>query len=143
MLAVAGISKAAAVASLGAARVLTRDEAVLAALGREQIDAVVDVVGGGQFAELLDVLRRGGRYAVAGAIGGPMVALDLRTLYLKDLRLLGCTVLDESVFKNLVGYIERSEIKPLVAAVHPLSAIVEAQQEFLLKKHTGKIVLIP
>ena len=143
VLAIAGISKAADVACLGAARVLARDEGVLAALGREQIDAVVDVVGGGQFTELLDVLRRGGRYAVAGAIGGPMVALDLRTLYLKDLRLLGCTVLDESVFKNLVGYIERSEIKPLVAAVHPLSAIVEAQQEFLLKKHTGKIVLIP
>jgi len=143
VVAIAGISKAAAVASLGAARVLARDEGVLAALGREHIDAVVDVVGGGQFAELLEVLRRGGRYAVAGAIGGPMVALDLRTLYLKDLRLLGCTVLNESVFKNLVGYIERSEIKPLVAGVFPLSAIVEAQEEFLLKKHTGKIVLIP
>jgi NADPH:quinone reductase-like Zn-dependent oxidoreductase len=143
VLAIAGISKAAAVASLGAARVLARDQGVLAALGREHVDAVVDVVGGGQFTELLDVLRRGGRYAVAGAIGGPMVALDLRTLYLKDLRLLGCTVLNESVFKNLVGYIERSEIKPLVAGVFPLSAIVEAQEEFLLKKHTGKIVLIP
>jgi len=78
VLAIAGISKAADVACLGAARVLARDEGVLAALGREQIDAVVDVVGGGQFTELLDVLRRGGRYAVAGAIGGPMVALDLR-----------------------------------------------------------------
>ncbi|MGO9933327.1 MAG: alcohol dehydrogenase family protein [Steroidobacteraceae bacterium] len=143
VLAIAGISKAAAVASLGATQVLARDEGVLAALGREQVDAVADVVGGGQFSELLDVLRRGGRYAVAGAIAGPMVALDLRTLYLKDLRLLGCTVLDESVFKNLVGYIERSEIKPLVAGVYPLSAVVEAQQEFLRKKHTGKIVLIP
>jgi NADPH:quinone reductase-like Zn-dependent oxidoreductase len=143
VLAIAGSSKAAAVASLGAARVLARDEGVLTALGREQIDAVVDVVGGGQFTGLLDVLRRGGRYAVAGAIGGPMVALDLRTLYLKDLRLLGCTVLDESVFKNLVGYIERNEIKPLIAGIFPLSAIVEAQKEFLLKKHTGKIVLIP
>ena len=143
MLAIAGASKAAAVSSLGASRVLERGEALLAALGRERIDAVVDVVGGDQFTDLLDVLRRGGRYAVAGAIGGPTVALDLRTLYLKDLRLLGCTVLDDGVFANLVGYIERNEIKPLVASVHPLSAIVEAQQEFLLKRHTGKIVLIP
>jgi NADPH:quinone reductase-like Zn-dependent oxidoreductase len=52
-------------------------------------------------------------------------------------------VLDENVFVNLVGYIERSEIKPLLASVHPLSAIVEAQQEFLGKRHMGKIVLIP
>jgi NADPH:quinone reductase-like Zn-dependent oxidoreductase len=72
-----------------------------------------------------------------------MVALDLRTLYLKDLRLLGCTVLDENVFENLVGYIERNEIKPLLANVRPLSAIVEAQQEFLLKRDIGKIILIP
>jgi NADPH:quinone reductase-like Zn-dependent oxidoreductase len=143
VLAIAAASKAAAVSSLGAARVLERDEEVVAALGGERIDAVVDVVGGGQFTDLLDVLRRGGRYAVAGAIGGPMVALDLRTLYLKDLRLLGCTVLDENVFENLVGYIERNEIKPLLANVRPLSAIVEAQQEFLLKRDIGKIILIP
>jgi NADPH:quinone reductase-like Zn-dependent oxidoreductase len=143
VLAIAGASKAAAVSSLGASRVLERDEEVLAALGRERIDAVIDVVGGDQFGKLLDVLRRGGRYAVAGAIAGPVVSLDLRTLYLKDLRLLGCTVLDETVFKNLIGYIERNEIKPLVASVHPLKAIVEAQQEFLLKQHTGKIVLLP
>jgi NADPH:quinone reductase-like Zn-dependent oxidoreductase len=104
---------------------------------------VVDVVGGAAFGEMLEVLRRGGRYAVAGAIGGPTVVLDLRTLYLKDLRLFGCTVLDDDVFANLVGYIERGEIKPLVASVHPLKDIVAAQQEFLLKRHTGKIVLIP
>ncbi len=122
---------------------LERDTPPLAALGRESVDAVVDVVGGGQFAELLDLLRRGGRYAAAGAIGGPTVDLDLRTLYLKDLRLLGCTVLDDGVFANLVGYIERGEVKPLVASVHPLKDIVAAQQEFLLKRHTGKIVLIP
>jgi len=143
VLAIAGASKAAAVSSLGASRVLQRDAGMLAALGRERVDAVVDVVGGAQFGELLDVLRRGGRYAVAGAIAGPLVALDLRSVYLKDLRLLGCTVLDEKVFANLVGYIERSEIKPLLASVHPLSAIVEAQQEFLRKRHMGKIVLIP
>jgi len=143
VIALAAASKAAAVASLGAARVLERETPLLAALGRESVDAVVDVVGGAGFGELLDVLRRGGRYATAGAIGGPAVALDLRTLYLKDLRLLGCTVLDDGVFANLVGYIERGEIRPVVASVYPLQDIVLAQQEFLQKRHTGKIVLMP
>jgi len=87
------------------------------------------VVGGGRFPALLEVLRRGGSYAVAGAIAGPIVDLDLRTLYLKDLRLLGCTVLEPEVFGNLVRYIERGEIRPLLAGVHPLAAIVQAQQE--------------
>lgn len=142
VIALASGSKAAAVADLGA-RVLERGEPLMAALGRESVDAVVDVVGGEQFPELLEVMRRGGRYAVAGAIGGPLVTLDLRTLYLKDLRLLGCTVLDQGVFANLVGYIERQEIKPLVACTYPLEDIVAAQQAFLLKEHVGKIVLIP
>jgi NADPH:quinone reductase-like Zn-dependent oxidoreductase len=141
--AVASAAKAAAVASLGAARVIAPDADPAAELGREGIDAVVDVVGGVRFPALLEVLRRGGRYAVAGAIAGPIVELDLRTLYLKDLRLLGCTVLEREVFGSLVGYIERGEIKPLLAGVHPLSAIVLAQQEFLAKRRMGKIVLVP
>jgi NADPH:quinone reductase-like Zn-dependent oxidoreductase len=62
-----------------------------------------------------------GRYGVAGAISGPIAELDLRTLYLKDLTLYGCTILEPQVFPNLVGYIERGEIRPVVAATYPLS----------------------
>jgi NADPH:quinone reductase-like Zn-dependent oxidoreductase len=143
VIAIASASKAVAVESLGAARVLARDADIVASLGAESVDAVVDVVGGTSFPALLEVLVRGGRYAAAGAIAGPIVALDLRTLYLKDLELSGCTVLDPQVFGNLVGYIERREIRPVVAAIYPLSEIVAAQREFLAKQHTGKIVLVP
>ncbi len=143
VIAVAGPSKAAAVTALGAARVLARDADLADTLGSESVDVVIDVVGGRQFGRLLDVLRRGGRYAVAGAISGPIVDLDLRTLYLKDLRLEGCTVFEPAVFRNLLGYIERGEIRPLVANVYALSAIVAAQREFSAKEHTGKIVLQP
>ena len=143
VIAVAGADKAASVAALGAARVLAREDDPAAALGREAVDAVIDVVGGTAFPGLLEVLRRGGRYAVAGAIGGPVVSLDLRRLYLKDLRLLGCTVLEPDVFPALVGYIARGEIRPLVAETYPLREIVAAQTAFLAKRHTGKIVLLP
>jgi NADPH:quinone reductase-like Zn-dependent oxidoreductase len=67
--------------------------------------------------------------------------LDLRTLYLKDLRLLGCTVLDEGVFAGLVRRIEDGQLRPVVAATFPLSQIVAAQELFLSKRHVGKIVL--
>jgi len=143
VLALAGSAKAAALRSLGAAQVYPRDADLMTALGRETVDAVVDVVGGERFPALLEVLRCGGRYAVAGAIAGPTVRLDLRTLYLKDLRFYGCTVLEQGVFAELARYIQSGEIKPLIASIHPLSAIVDAQREFLEKRHTGKIVLIP
>jgi NADPH:quinone reductase-like Zn-dependent oxidoreductase len=143
VIAVASPAKAVEVLALGATRVLPREADLVATLGRGAVDAVIDVVGGGAFAALLDVLRRGGRYAVAGAIAGPTVALDLRTLYLKDLRLLGCTIFPPSVFTDLIGYIERGEIRPVLAGSYPLADIVAAQQAFLAKRHTGKIVLLP
>lgn len=143
VIAVARAAKAGEVARLGAARVLDREDDLPGALGAQSVDVVVDVVGGGCFGALLEVLRRGGRYAVAGAIAGPVVPLDLRTLYLKDLCLLGCTVTPPGVFANLVRYVERGEIGPVVSATWPLGRIAEAQAAFLNKAHTGKIVLLP
>ncbi|MGB8327416.1 MAG: alcohol dehydrogenase family protein [Steroidobacteraceae bacterium] len=143
VIALADPPKAAAVTALGASRVLPRDADLVAQLGRGSVDVVIDVVGGPGFPRLLEVLRSGGRYAVAGAIAGPVVELDLRTLYLKDLRLLGCTIPEPEVFGNLVGYIERGEIRPVISATYPLSEIVAAQTAFLSKTHVGKIALVP
>jgi NADPH:quinone reductase-like Zn-dependent oxidoreductase len=56
---------------------------------------------------------------------------------------MGCTFQDSMVFENLIGYIERNEIKPLVAKVYPLEEIAQAQKDFLNKKHIGKLVLVP
>ena len=138
-----GASKATDLLALGASKTVDRNADLLLEIGRETVDVVIDIVGGETWPQLLDILVRGGRYAVSGAIAGPMAELDLRTLYLKDLTFLGCTAQHPDVFANLVGYIERGEIKPLVARVFPLSEIVAAQQEFQLKKHVGKIVLVP
>ncbi len=141
--AIASAAKLAAVAAIGADQVVASESDIAAQFGKDHFDVVIDMVGGGGFGARLDALKRGGRYAVAGAIAGPIVDLDLRTLYLKDLRLLGCTILDPGVFAGLVRAIEAGEIKPLVAATYPLGAIVEAQRAFLAKQHIGKIVLVP
>ena len=143
VVALAGEPKAAAVTSLGANRVLAREADLISLLGRESVDAVLDAVGGSQFASMLEVLRPRGRYAVAGAIAGAKVDLDLRTMYLKDLKLIGCTRLEPEVFGNLVGYIERGEIRPVVGAIYPLREIAAAQAAFSAKAHVGKIVLVP
>ncbi len=141
--AVAARAKMTAVGALGADRVIERSEDTAAALGENSLDVVVDNVAGAAFGSHLNALKRGGRYVSSGAIGGPLVALDMRTLYLKDLTLIGCTAWDEPVFANLVSYIERGEIRALLARTFPLEAIAEAQRSFLRKEHVGKIVLIP
>ena len=142
IVAMAGPEKAEAVRALGANEVIARDADLETLFGQEHFDAALDIVGGPQFGAILNVLKRGGRYGVSGAIFGPIVDLDLRTLYLKDLRLIGCTVLDPKIFPNLIGYIEREEIKPLIAATYRMTDIIAAQEDFLTKRHVGKIVLL-
>ncbi|MFJ4068624.1 alcohol dehydrogenase family protein [Pseudomonas sp. NPDC089996] len=128
---------------LGADEVVIRGSDLVKTLGKESVTVVVDLVGGSDWSPLLDVLVKGGRYAVSGAIGGPLVQLDLRTVYLKDLTLLGCTWQDDAVFQSLINYVESGKIKPLVSKVYPLSQIATAQETFLSKKYAGKIVLTP
>ena len=143
VIAIAGEEKINDIKKIGADIVIKRGESISEVLEVESVDVVIDLVAGSQWGELLDVLKKGARYAAAGAIAGPIVELDIRTLYLKDLTLMGCTFQDGKVFKNLIGYIERNEIKPLVAKSYPLQDIVNAQKDFLSKKYTGKLVLIP
>jgi NADPH:quinone reductase-like Zn-dependent oxidoreductase len=141
--AIAGKSKMDSVAGLGVERILERNADLVAELGQSSVDVVIDNVAGAAFPSLLKLLRRGGRYASSGAIAGPLVELDMRDFYLKDLNLIGCTSWDEPVFPNLVGYIERGEIKPLLAKTFDLKDIALAQQEFLKKEHFGNFVLLP
>ncbi len=134
-------SKSAEVISLGAERTLSRDENAIQTLGRNSVDVVIDLVAGKQWPDHLEVLKPFGRYAAAGAIAGPLVELDVRTLYLKDLSLFGCTVLGEEVFGNLIKRIEADEVRPIVANTFALSQVAEAQKQFQLKQHIGKLVI--
>ena len=144
VIAMASEPKHADVARLGPDRILPRaPDNLRAALGDEKITVVADIVGGPDWPQLIDVLERGGRYTCSGAIAGPMVELDLRTLYLRDLTFSGSTVIDLDVMPNLVRYIEASEIKPALAATYPLAQLREAQTAFIEKRHTGNIVVIP
>ena len=136
-------AKGAAVSALGADEVICNEDDFLGVLGEETIDLVVDNVAGDSFPIMLKLLRRGGRYTSSGAIAGPLVSLDMRDMYLKDISLIGTTAWDETVFPDLIRYIEAGEIRLLLARTFPLSDIVAAQTAFSRKDHVGNFVLIP
>ena len=144
VIAMASDAKHDEVAQLAPDRILPRaPDGLRAALGPERISVVADVVGGAYWPNLIDILERGGRYTCSGAIAGPMVELDLRTFYLRDLTFTGSTVIDPEVMPNIVRYIEAGEIKPALAATYPLDQLREAQAAFIAKTHSGNIVVIP
>ena len=143
---IASESKLAAVRqSTGADHVIARQSAdvdqQIVDLTGGGCDVLADVVAGSAFPALLETVKPGGHYTTAGAISGPIVDLDVRTLYLNDLTMHGCTVLPPEVFANLVRYIEASEIHPIVAATFPLDQMAAAQDVFMKKDHVGAIVI--
>ena len=141
VIAVTSPAKSDQLKSLGAESTYARDCDLSKELGNKSVDVVIDLVAGEQWPALLDVLKPFGRYATAGAIAGPLVELDVRTLYLKDLTLFGCTVLSKEVFPKLVNRIEAEEISALVAKTFALTEIAEAQKQFEAKQHIGKLVI--
>lgn len=143
VIAVADATKHERLRDIGADRRFDRHDDLLAELGSESVDLVVDNVAGAHFPVMLTLLKRGARLVTSGAIAGPVVSLDLRALYLKDVRLIGTTAWEEQVFPNLVQYVEHDEIRPLLAGTYALRDIVVAQQDFLAKRHVGKFVLLP
>ena len=148
VIALVGSGKEDQARTLGPESVITRKTgnlpaAVAEVAGGRPIDVVADVVGGDVFADLLGVLRPMGRYVTAGAIAGPVVRLDLRTLYLKQLELVGSTMGTHEEFASLVDHIASGRIKPLLARTYPLSDIRRAQRDFMNKNFFGKLVLIP
>ncbi|TKT68780.1 zinc-binding dehydrogenase [Rhizobiaceae bacterium LC148] len=147
-IAIVGPGKEEAVLDIGAEAVVTRGqdnlvEAVAEAIGGAPIDVVADLVAGPMFNDLLRILRPEGRYTTAGAIAGPVVQLDLRTMYLKQLELHGSSQGSRADFRRLVGYIESDKIRPLVGGIYRLSDFHRAQSDFMAKNFVGKLVVVP
>ena len=106
-------------------------------------EVVIDVVGGDGWQQRLDALRPGGRYATSGAVAGPIVQGDLRTIYLNDLTIFGVTHQPREVFAGLVTLINTARIRPVVSQTYALRDIGQAQADLAAGRHAGKLVLLP
>lgn len=126
---------------IGADYVYTRDDSLASNLTNHKITVALDVVGGDYFNIMIKALEPRGRYVSCGAIGNPIVSLDLRDLIYRDLEMIGATRLESDVFQRLVKYLDQGLLKPLVAKEFKLSEIKEAQKFFQTKSFFGKIVI--
>ncbi len=115
----------------------------LAQASPQGYDAVIDVIAGETLETGLDLVRPGGRWVVAGALGGWEVRLDVRRLYLANVALVGSTMHTPRIFALLVDLARRGDVRPLVAETYALDDVVEAQRQLARRAHVGKIVVIP
>ncbi|CTQ56075.1 Alcohol dehydrogenase [Roseibium album] len=145
--AIAGAGKTVAVKGIGAEDAVTRQEGDLIAacnkmLGGQEIDVIVDTVSGPMLQDLLEILKPQGRYATCGAMGGAVVEIDVRRIYLKNLELVGATQGARKDFAAVRDYVLSGEIKPLLAGTFPLEKLGEAQEKFKKKDFVGKLVVV-
>lgn len=106
-------------------------------------DAVIDVVAGDTVGQGLGLLRGGGRWVVAGALDGWAVSLDVRRLYLANLALVGSTMHTPRIFDLLVEMARLGVVRPVVAATYTLEEVADAQTQLALRRHVGKLIVIP
>lgn len=133
----------------GASAVVHRGEdtagtaAAIAGAAPDGMDAVIDVVGGPLLPALLEHVHDGGRWVVAGAVGGAQIDLDLRRLYLHNIALIGSSMHTRAHFRRLVDEALAGSVAPQVAHTFDLDRIHTAQETFARSDYVGKIVLIP
>ncbi|GGV27415.1 oxidoreductase [Streptomyces longisporoflavus] len=135
-----------AVRAAGAHEVIDRAGDVaeqIRAAAPEGIDVALDVVAGELVSAGLPLLREGGRWVIAGALGGYDVAFDVRRLYLHNAQVIGSAMHTPTHFELLMDLARRAEVDPVIAATFPLEQAARAQEELARRGHVGKIVMHP
>ncbi|WP_047871435.1 zinc-binding dehydrogenase [Nocardiopsis sp. RV163] len=146
VLAISSGSKIDAVREAGAHEVFDRARDVaeqVRAAAPEGVDVALDVVAGDLLGEGLPLLREGGRWVVAGALGGYEVSFDVRRLYLHNAQVIGSAMHTPTHFGLLMDLARQGGIQPVIAAVFPLEQAARAQEELARRGHVGKIVMRP
>ena len=151
------ISDPAKIAHLGADLVVdTRVESLPEVLKREEeagraVDIAIDCLGGKNLGECLPFVKYGCRWIVIAALAGAEATVDLKTIYKKNIRIVGSTLRSrtpemkaeilQSLVREVYPKIEEGLVKPTIHAVLPIEE-AEAAQDILYKgENVGKVVL--
>ncbi|MDP9120308.1 MAG: NAD(P)H-quinone oxidoreductase [Acidobacteriota bacterium] len=126
-------------------------EEVLRLTGGEGVDLVVDFVGATYLSRNLAVLKPGGRLVQAGLLTGWEATLNLMTLVLRRLQILGTAMRPLPIAeKRLIAARFREQwlpelvagrLVPIVDSVFPFTEVARAHETMEENRNFGKIVL--
>jgi NADPH:quinone reductase-like Zn-dependent oxidoreductase len=117
--------------------------AVFAATGKRGVDVVVDNVGAPTWTPSIRALARGGRLVNVGGTGGPVVEMDLRLVFRKQISILGSTMGSHQDFLEVMNLIWQGKLAPVIDRVMPLSEGRAAHEHLEKGEQFGKVVLEP
>jgi len=115
------------------------------------VDVAIDCLGGEIMGKCIHYLTHGARWIMIAALAGTKTEIDLKNIYVRNVRIIGSTlrsrtpemkafILSELV-KNVFPKIATGEVKPTIHAVLPIQE-AEAAHDILYKgQNVGKVVL--
>lgn len=105
------------------------------------VDVVFEHVGPATWEQSMKSLTKYGRLVTCGATTGPKVDLDLRSLYGRDISILGARMGTEREFLDLTGEVFSGKLKPVIDKAFPLSEAAQAHAYLEAKNQFGKVLL--
>lgn len=114
---------------------------VMALTGRRGVDVVVENVGEAVWSSAMKSLVRGGRLVTCGATSGDQPPADIKRIFIRQLQIIGSTSGNASEFRELLAYVERHEITPVIDSVFSLESIHEALDHLESGGRMGKVGL--
>jgi NADPH:quinone reductase-like Zn-dependent oxidoreductase len=105
------------------------------------VDVVVDCVGGDSLLKSLAALAKGGRLVTCGATAGATAQTDLRRIFWNHLSIFGSTLGSRDEFRQVVNFLRRTRIRPIIDQVFPLAEAAAAHERLERGEQFGKIVL--
>lgn len=109
--------------------------------GKRGVDVVVEHVGAATWPKSLESLAPGGRVVTCGATTGYEAQVDLRYLFSKQWSLLGSFMGSLGELHQVLKFVFRKQLKPIVDGVYPLAEIRAAHQRLENKEQFGKVVV--
>jgi putative PIG3 family NAD(P)H quinone oxidoreductase len=115
------------------------------------VDVILDMVGGSYFARNIEALALDGRLVLIASQGGARAEINLGTVMMKRLKIMGSTLrarsvaqkaqVAEAVKRNAWPLIASGRVRPPIHATFPLAQASEAHRLMESSQHAGKIVL--
>lgn len=127
---------------IGADRAFNSNEDWSKALGGEKMDLVIECVGAATFNKSLDQLRPGGTIVTFGASAGDVVNFDLRKFFYGQFNLLGSTMGSGEEYLEMLQFIEKHQIRPVLDQTFKLSEYKQAFKRLEKAEQLGKIGFI-
>jgi len=106
-------------------------------------DVIVDSAGGPGFGTLIDLANPGGRIVFFGATRGDPDVLPMRKVFWKQLSLLGTTMGSPTDWEDMLAFVARHQIKPIVSEEFALADAAAAFDLMARGDQFGKIVVKP